>query len=192
MRGSGRIVNWKHDRGFGFVRDDKEAQDIFVHAKDFKNRFRAPAVGDRIRYKVISDGQARRRAVSVRFQDDRLFAGFWWRAKRKMPIAGFFLIYVSVLALLVRDGRLPVYAVFALFLMSCVTYLFYKKDKKAAVRGMWRTPESLLHLFSLLGGWPGALIAQRHLRHKSAKLSFRIIFYCTILLNVAALAIYAF
>lgn len=32
-----------------------------------------------------------------------------------------------------------------------------------------RTQESTLHGLSLLGGWPGALIAQQVLRHKSKK-----------------------
>jgi heme/copper-type cytochrome/quinol oxidase subunit 3 len=39
---------------------------------------------------------------------------------------------------------------------------------------------------SLVGGWPGALVAQQKLRHKSQKQSFRIVFWITVLLNCAA------
>ena len=35
----------------------------------------------------------------------------------------------------------------------------------------------------LLGGWPGALIAQQTLRHKSRKASFRAVFWLTVLVN---------
>jgi len=37
-------------------------------------------------------------------------------------------------------------------------------DKSAAQRNAWRTPEGTLHMLSLVGGWPGAMIAQQILR----------------------------
>jgi uncharacterized membrane protein YsdA (DUF1294 family) len=43
--------------------------------------------------------------------------------------------------------------------------------------------ESTLHLLALAGGWPGALVAQQKLRHKSKKESFRFVFWVTVLLN---------
>jgi len=49
-------------------------------------------------------------------------------------------------------------------------------SKSAARKGAWRTQESTLHLLSLVGGWPGALVAQQKLRHKSKKQSFRFVF----------------
>jgi uncharacterized membrane protein YsdA (DUF1294 family) len=50
-----------------------------------------------------------------------------------------------------------------------------------------RTPESTLHLLSVLGGWPGALVAQQMFRHKSRKLEFQIVFWLTVLLNCGVL-----
>jgi cold shock CspA family protein len=44
--------------------------------------------------------------------------------------------------------------------MSLVAYLMYARDKLSAIRGTWRVPESSLHLAELLGGWPGAYVAQ--------------------------------
>ncbi|MBL8421498.1 MAG: DUF1294 domain-containing protein, partial [Dechloromonas sp.] len=46
-----------------------------------------------------------------------------------------------------------------------------------------RTAESTLHLLSLVGGWPGALVAQNRLRHKSRKASFLVAFWATVMLN---------
>ena len=45
-----------------------------------------------------------------------------------------------------------------------------------------------MHWLSLLGGWPGALVAQQVLRHKSSKQSFRIVFWITVTINCGALA----
>lgn len=54
------------------------------------------------------------------------------------------------------------------------TFLSYRRDKIRAGSGEWRVPERRLHLLELLGGWPAAWLAREILRHKSAKLSFRI------------------
>ena len=43
-------------------------------------------------------------------------------------------------------------------------------------------------MLSLAGGWPGALIAQRWLRHKSTKTSFAVEFFATVALNLVAVA----
>ena len=45
----------------------------------------------------------------------------------------------------------------------------------------WRVPEARLHLLELLGGWPGAFLAQRRLRHKCAKGSYQVVFWLIVL-----------
>jgi uncharacterized membrane protein YsdA (DUF1294 family) len=60
---------------------------------------------------------------------------------------------------------------------SALAYFFYAADKRRAQSGDWRVPENLLHLLELAGGWPGAFLAQRRLRHKCSKLSYQIVFW---------------
>ncbi len=67
-------------------------------------------------------------------------------------------------------------------LASLVTFAFYAWDKRRATRNEWRTPEKILHLCALLGGWPGAFLAQRLLRHKNAKIPFQIVFWLIVLI----------
>lgn len=62
-------------------------------------------------------------------------------------------------------------------LISLVSFLMYWSDKQKALKGRWRTPENSLHLVELLGGWPGALIAQQLLRHKTRKTSYQTAFW---------------
>jgi len=71
--------------------------------------------------------------------------------------------------------------------MSVVAFALYGRDKAAARQGSWRTPELTLHLISLVGGWPGALIGQRVFRHKTRKQPFRAIFWFTVVANLVAL-----
>ena len=70
--------------------------------------------------------------------------------------------------------------------IGVVTFFVYAKDKRAAINGNWRVPEKTLHIFSVAGGWLGALIAQGKLRHKTQKQPFRAIYWLTVVINVAA------
>jgi len=76
-------------------------------------------------------------------------------------------------------------------LMSVVTIAAYVRDKRAARAGRRRTPEARLHLLEVLGGWPGAFIAQRLIRHKNAKTSYQAVFWTIVALHLAAWALVA-
>lgn len=73
--------------------------------------------------------------------------------------------------------------------LGIITFAVYAWDKAAARRGAWRVPEATLHVLAVLGGWPGALAAQQVLRHKTRKQPFRTVFWFTVGLNSAALAL---
>lgn len=70
--------------------------------------------------------------------------------------------------------------------LSLAAFMAYAFDKSSAIAKRWRTPEQTLHLLSLAGGWPGALLAQQLLRHKTSKPGFVGVFWITVALNVAA------
>jgi uncharacterized membrane protein YsdA (DUF1294 family) len=75
--------------------------------------------------------------------------------------------------------------------MSLLCFAVYALDKSAARAGRWRTKESTLLLLGLLCGWPGAVLAQQLLRHKSAKTSFRRVFWATVVLNTTGFLVWS-
>ena len=85
-------------------------------------------------------------------------------------------------------GKFPVGVLLFYGAMSVLTFVVYLIDKAAARSNRWRTEERVLHLLALIGGWPGALVAQQLLRHKSIKVEFRRVFWVTVVLNCVVLA----
>ncbi|SFU51418.1 DUF1294 domain-containing protein [Pseudoduganella namucuonensis] len=82
--------------------------------------------------------------------------------------------------------KLPAWPAAVYGLASLVCFIVYAIDKSAARAGRWRTPESTLLMLGLFCGWPGAILAQQWLRHKSSKTSFRLMFWATVAVNMAA------
>ncbi|MDC0681410.1 cold shock and DUF1294 domain-containing protein [Sorangium atrum] len=180
MRNTGKIVRWLDDKGFGFIAPADGGPEAFVHIKSLP-RGQRPAVGATVRYRAARDAQGRVRAEDVELAGASASLG---PASRALLVALPFLALVTALAAL---GRVPRVLPWLYLGASLVTLLVYYKDKRAAARGAWRTPEQTLHLLALVGGWPGALYAQQLLRHKSSKRSFRVVFWLTLALNVAGL-----
>ena len=91
--------------------------------------------------------------------------------------------YFAFVLALSMTAQWPWWGVLAIAALSLLTYVVYAVDKGAAQRNGQRVPENNLHLLAVLGGWPGALLAQQNLRHKSIKQPFRRVFWFTVVMN---------
>jgi len=185
MRYQGKITSWKDDQGFGFVTPNGGGEKAFVHIKAFSNRSHRPNEGDLITYELATDGKRRLSAENIQFVGERVTDNALKKTKSFDTIFAF--LFCLFLALLVLTGRLPFAIIGLYFAASTVAFLTYAIDKSAAQRNRWRTQESTLHLFALVGGWPGALLAQKTLRHKSKKVEFQTVFGATVAINCLAL-----
>lgn len=188
MRLSGRIHDWNDERGFGFVTPSGGGDKAFVHIKAWSGSGR-PHDGLLVSYATRRDGRGRLNAHTVKAvraaarprRSGRLGAG----SQRWRIACGAGLLALEASAAALGPGWRAAWVV--LLALGLATAVLYAGDKRAATRGQWRTPESTLHLFGLAGGWPGALLAQGLLRHKTAKPGFQAVFWLSVVLNLAAL-----
>ncbi|GAA3887938.1 hypothetical protein GCM10022381_32330 [Leifsonia kafniensis] len=74
---------------------------------------------------------------------------------------------------------------------SILCFIVYAVDKSAARAGRRRVSERTLLLLGLIGGWPGAVVAQQTLRHKTQKVSFRRAFWVSVVANVVVFVVLA-
>ncbi|MEH8018575.1 cold shock and DUF1294 domain-containing protein [Rheinheimera muenzenbergensis] len=184
----GKITQWDDDKGFGFIQPLLKGERVFVHIKALQNRSRRPVMGEVVTYTVGKDEQGRLQAQQVTFAGE----------KRKLKTAKrattwplwCVLAFAAVLSVAVAMTKLPLYVPLLYAGLSVVTFMAYWLDKRKAQakQSHKRTPESRLQFMALLGGWPGALLAQSYLRHKSQKRAFLQVFYFAALLNLIALA----
>lgn len=178
------ITRWDDARGFGFITPSAGGQPVFVHVSEFPRAAR-PVAGTVVTFRVTRDDRNRLRASDV---------GYAASSARRVPMtsgltaAGAVAVaFLGLLALLAVFDVLPVVVVALSVLMSGVAFALYRADKSAAIRGAWRVSESTLQTVSLLGGWPGALLAQRVYRHKTRKQPFQTVFWITVVTNCAVL-----
>lgn len=106
---------------------------------------------------------------------------------RYLPILLFVLGYLVVHLL----WPIPLWVAGLYLAASIVCFLVYAADKSAARKGGWRVSEKTLHLLGVIGGWPGGIVAQQTLRHKTQKASFRSAFWATVVVNLIVFAVFA-
>ncbi len=103
-------------------------------------------------------------------------------AGRFIVITAATVIVIAALLWYANVRLLPAYLV-AVNAAACLQYGF---DKRQARRRGLRVPECVLHLTALAGGSIGAIIGSRIFRHKTAKLSFRVVMAAIIIIQAAA------
>jgi uncharacterized membrane protein YsdA (DUF1294 family) len=94
------------------------------------------------------------------------------------------LLFAAIYGFAALAWDLPLLVGVAYLAVSLGCFLAYAIDKSAARAGNWRTPETWLLLLGLVGGWPGGLLAQQWLRHKTSKLSFQWKFHLSVAVNI--------
>ena len=189
MRFAGHVKSWNAERGFGFIEPSGGGQEIFLHISAVPTQLRPPKIGQHFTFEVELNRDGKKRASNVgvvattrsSLRKKRNYPAQWSLASA-LAIPVFVAIYV---ALALTRGVSMWFAV-AYLGLSIVCLLAYAFDKSAAVEGRWRSSEQSLLLLGLAGGWPGGLVAQQLLRHKSSKASFRTAFWVTVVVNVTA------
>jgi uncharacterized membrane protein YsdA (DUF1294 family)/cold shock CspA family protein len=177
----GRLAQWDDAKGYGWV--EAEGRRVFAHIKEFERGQRRPVAGDEVTFTAGADAQGRPRATAIRLVKNAAWTGGRIGLGAWVALAA--LLVLPWLAGLFLPG--PDWGLFAgMGAMSVVTWFTYQGDKRSAATGAWRTSETTLHVLELLGGWPGAFLAQRRFRHKTRKAWFQFIFVGIVLLHQIA------
>ena len=184
MNQKGLLTAWNDAKGFGFIAPEDDGERVFAHISSYTGRGR-PVANRKVTYSITKDGQGRLRAERFHYAGAAkvgasMAAGVW-------VAATVVLVFFAILAALFHQGYLPVSILAAYGGVSLVLFVMYWIDKRAAQRDAQRTAEKTLHLFELCCGWPGALMAQQVLRHKTRKGSYQLVFWLAVLANLGAL-----
>lgn len=192
----GRIVDWKDDRGFGFIEPETGGPRLFFHISGTYGTAR-PIVGTEVLYELSRSPDGRLRAVSVaplaakvaqrRTIPAQNVAKEKWRQPDWLWIPA--ILVFPALWWLVTLGKLPLNLFWIFSGVSILTFILYWQDKWAAKRETRRTPERTLQMCALCCGWPGALLAQRLFKHKSSKASFQRVFWVMVVVNIIAVTV---
>ncbi len=179
LRLQGTVCYWRDDKGFGFVITYHKER-VFFHIRDFKQTpARRPQQGDRLSFELGVDKRQRRYAQSLQLEESSVAQ--IKPAKATGPNFSqiqqqawcFRYLFFALLLLSLLAGSFAFTVPLFYLEASLFTYWLYQIDKKLAASGhSSRLSEESLQMFSLIGGWPGALIAQKRLHHKVHKMPF--------------------
>lgn len=187
MRYQGKIINWKDEQGFGFVNPNGGGDQAFVHISAFARRTNRPVENDVITYELTTDEKGRLCAKNIQLVGEAAPTS----VSRFLRMILTWLSLLGLTWLIIASQQAQLIAKLYL-VVAIITFIVYAIDKAAARGERWRVPEKVLHAFALLCGWPGAMLAQKVLRHKSVKKEFRFVFWVTVSLNLAVLGWYVY
>lgn len=79
-----------------------------------------------------------------------------------------------------------------LLTLTLITFFFYGYDKYQAINQKSRIPEVVLHILALAGGTIGAFTGQLIFRHKTKKLSFKLVFITITVVQIGVIVWWRF
>ena len=187
----GRIINWNDEKGYGFIQLMPGHENLFFHISPFASHHRRPAADTAVTVLAIPGNKGGWQASRVLLREHEhaiMEDSIYDIAEHSQPkkLEGYTYAALDTLYFLgLTLVSIPLGITSAI--LSILTVALYRYDKRAAEENLQRVPNSALHLASLLGGWPGALIARPLLRHKLNQKRFRGFFWASIVANFGIL-----
>jgi uncharacterized membrane protein YsdA (DUF1294 family)/cold shock CspA family protein len=190
----GTLVMWNDPKGFGFVRPENSEDDYFIHITAFKKEMaRRPEIGDTVRFRPADIAGKKRVSFAIiegiDYEQPAPKPFSLMPKPRSWAVNLLILTPLTLSAYLLWRAKNPI-PFFSYCVFSLLTLFIYGADKTHAATRRWRVPEIYLHVLELMGGWPGALMAQNAFRHKTRKSLYQVLFRGIIALHLAAWGAY--
>lgn len=172
----GVIVDWRPRSPFGFAESGEGK--VFLHISNFVHPARWPENGDPVSFEMGQDDRGRPCAQDIVLHVSG--SVLHWRHLFELAL----LLTLPALALPAFLDLLNLWWILlCVGLNSFLAGLLQWVDKRYAITSKSRVPEATLHLFELLGGWPGSFLGQRVLRHKVSKGDYQVVFWAIVLVH---------
>ena len=185
---TGFIKSWHDKNGFGFIQIDGQREVIFFHITAFAYEHFRPQLGQRV--VCLVQWNERKKAWNA----TRVLLEEHQNSLHREGVYDFDNVYEGVFGIILFSTLILSYYVIlswvlwplalSSIIISGAAFHLYRKDKwNALSRKKFRIPEGDLFLVSMLGGWPGAIIARHFYRHKISKSRFTIFFWACMVIN---------
>ena len=184
MQSKGKLTTWNDDKGYGFITPIGSQKKTFVHISSFLSRQKRPTTGDILYYNITRDKKGKLCATNV---TPNIATVKKDEGKLNILSLIFAIIFIVIIGWLFITGKITSSFMLLYLATSLSTFILYAIDKYQSSTNGQRISENTLNLIALFGGWPGGIVAQEFLRHKSKKKSFRSTFFIMVFLNIIGL-----
>ncbi len=99
MRFQGKIKSWNQAKGFGFITQNGDGKEVFVHISEFNKIHQKPTLNSLVTYEIGQDEKNRQRALNIKFVGEKVIS-----KKRHLNLESLFSLFIFGLILfLVTD-----------------------------------------------------------------------------------------
>ena len=61
----GIVKTYNEEKGFGFIQIEDQKKDLFFHIKDFPNKQQLPQIGEKLKFRIVSDNNGKMKAENI-------------------------------------------------------------------------------------------------------------------------------
>lgn len=170
-----RIIEWDEANGYGSLAH--ETGRVFLHTRNFKHHHRIPRLGDTVLYQIGLDD--RKREIAVHAVLLRC-GGLFHHLKPTWPSL---LLVMPIVAIIFAPTPYPFWYSLAYILsISIITYIVMQRTYRRSYSTHKLPPDSTLHIFELIGGWPGSYVAQHSRTMPGRRLGYRLAYWAIVII----------
>lgn len=132
MFSEGIIKTYNEEKGFGFIQIENQKKDLFFHIKDLPNKQCLPKIGEKLKFRIVSDNNGKMKAenivrldLKIKEINNTIPNKTSYRSKRKPPKKTF--NFISLLIGLI------IFSIFLAILLPFLSNIYQRETLKRQV-----------------------------------------------------------